>query len=109
MNAGAFVAVFIAAQIAARQTRFIAVLKDAGALSTESAISIPFDSRDDENAFNDLVKKGRILEAGRGRYYLGAEPLASSRSTALKIACVIILAVLGALTIYLLASPSRNN
>ena len=105
MNVAAFVAVHIATQMAARESRLLKTLREAEAASAESAIPLTFDSRDDEKTFAHLIRKGRVLEAGNGRYYLSETPVTTTRARAVVAACSLLLLAIAAVMIFVIARP----
>ena len=77
-NAGVTAAI-IATAVAAQQQRVLAPFVRAEALSPERAIAFAPEKRGDEKVFESLVRRGRLVEAAPGLYWL-KQPEASARA-----------------------------
>jgi hypothetical protein len=84
------------AAVAAMQNRYLRVLERAGATSPSTARTLAELDLKDKRVFRGLVRRGCVVEAGAGRYYLDLERVAARRRR-VHVVLMIVLAVVGAL------------
>jgi hypothetical protein len=104
MNIGAQVAIQAATQAAINAStslsRVFTALRDAGAVSPETAVRISIESSEDESTLASLLKGDMVRETSAGHYYINYLPTSVvRRRRLLALVCALALVVLAVLAL----------
>lgn len=101
MNIATMIAVQVATQVAAQESRVVQQLEERGALSATEAVRLERASGD-EYALKSLLKRRHVIEAKPGYYYLGEVPQPDNRKRVLLLVTALLLVTLGVVVLLLL-------